>query len=62
MAMEKEKVEVNEIDIDCLDNETDDVNNLYNELYDDLIKAKRNVNLSKKIITTLEIDIEAIQK
>ena len=59
MAMEEEKIEVNDTDNDTSD---DDVNNLYNELYDDLIKAKRNVILFKKIIITLEINIEVLQK
>ena len=59
MAMRNENIEVNNCDNDFFDDEIDD---LYNDLYDDLIKAKKNVNLSKKIITTLELDIETLQK
>ena len=31
-------------------------------MYDDLIKAKKNVKLSKKIIIGLEVDIDILQK
>ena len=58
MVIEGENFKVNDFDSNTLDNE--DVNDLYNELYDDLIKVKKNVNLSKKIIANLEIDIDVI--
>ena len=38
----------------------DELDDLYSELYDDLIKAKKSVNLSKKIIISLEKDIEKL--
>ena len=45
-----------------LSSNDDDVHDLYNKLYDDLIMAKKNVNLFKKIIANLEIDIDVLQK
>ena len=36
------------------------LHDLYHKLYDDLIKAKRTVNVSKKIITGLEVDIDIL--
>ena len=56
MVMEGENIEVNNFNFNTSDN--DDVD----ELYDDLIKAKKNVSLSKKIITTLEMNIKVFQK
>ena len=41
MAMEEEKVVVNYTNIDTSNDSDDDVDNLYNELYGDLIKAKK---------------------
>ena len=60
--MEGENIEVNDFDINTSNDENDDVDDLYNELYDDLIKVKKNVRLSKKIITTLKTDVEVLQK
>ena len=39
-----------------------DIDDLYSELYDDLIKAKKSANLSKKIISSLESNSENLQK
>ena len=35
---------------------------LYSELYDELIKAKKSLNISKKIISSLENDLENLQR
>ena len=58
IALEDKNIEVCDSNLNTLnDNGVDD---LYTKLYDDLIKAKKNVSLYKKIIVTLEIDIEAL--
>ena len=59
MAMGDEDTEVNNFISDLSDDETDD---LYHDLYDDLIKAKKNVSMSKRIISSLELNIETLEK
>ena len=62
MAIDGENMEVNDSDLNSSDDENNDVDDLYSELYDDLIKAQKNVSLSKKVITTLESNVEELQK
>ena len=57
MVVEGENIEIN----DSNSNTSNDDDDLYNKLYDDLIKIKKNVSLPKKTIVTLEIDIKALQ-
>ena len=38
------------------------MDDLYSELYDDLTKAKKSENLSKKIISSLENDLEKLRR
>ena len=59
MVMECENIKVNELDSNALNI---DINDLYSELYEDLMKVRKNLSLSKKIIGTLEIDVEVLQK
>ena len=59
MALENEEIEVNGLNSNAFD---DDIDDLYNEHCDDLIKAKRNVFISKKIIASLETNINVLQK
>ena len=40
----------------------DNIDGFYSELYDNLIKAKRNISMFKKIIVTLETTINVLQK
>ena len=62
MAMEDERVDVNDINSNSLNDFDDDVDDLYNELYDGPIKTKKNVNFSKRVIANLEIHIDVLQK
>ena len=59
MTMECENIRVDDSDYIA---SNDDIDDLYSEIYEYLIKDKKNVNLSKKIIATLEIDINGLQK
>ena len=59
MAMGAKNIKVNDFNSNA---SNDDIDDLYSEIYDDLIKTKKNICLSKKIIATLEINIDVLQK